>query len=215
MVFFVTADAQDTERAGVAIGPGVRLTAVLTGVEDGKPEKRPRLSIGVKRAGQVEKKLGLEFTPDKYPQFKDVIEASFFWGVETTAVKLGDKQVARVGLYGRTGEDLMVIDEIAILVDVDDMPRVLWLGPGDRQTNDFDVCLVNTKARFRLTEDGRLERRTRSKKYVAKVPKGDDMMLYVRRCKAPEPKVEVFPLSAVPGGAGSGKTEQAAEPIAR
>ena len=183
--------------------------------EDGKFEQRPRLSIGVTRAGQAEKKLELEFTPDKFPQFKDVIEASFSWGVETTAVKLGDKKVARVGLYGRTGEDLMVMDEIAILVDVDDTPRVLWLGPGDRATNNFDVCLVNTKATFRLTDDGRLERRTRSKKYVAKVQADDAMIEYVRGCKAPKPRVEVFPLNAVAGDAGTGKIEQAAEPVAR
>ena len=187
------------ERASVSIPPDLQVSAVLTGVDQTHERQRPEVSIGLTRAGQAEQELALKFTPEKYPQLKDVIEASFFWDIAASTVKLGDKQVARISLYGRTGEDLMVVDEIAILVDLDDTPRVLWLGLGDRGTNQFDVCVVDTKSTFSLTKDGLLERRTRSKKHVAKVdPEDEGMAHYVRNCKAPKRTVETFSLDVTP-----------------
>jgi hypothetical protein len=192
-----TALAATPERAELSISPGQRLSAILSGVDQQHDNQRPRIAIRLKKSAVAEKTLVLELTPEKHPDLAGVILGSFFWRVEATIEDLGGKQVARIGVYGRTGEDLMVMDEIAILIDVNSEPQVIWMGLGNREENRFDVCVIETRASFRLTKDGQLERRTRSVKHVNKV--GDDdpeMAQYVRECKTPKRRVEMFPLAA-------------------
>jgi hypothetical protein len=191
------APAATPERANLSIALGERLSATLSGVDQQHDDQRPRITIKLKKSAEAEKTIVLDLTPEKYPDLADVILGSFFWGVDATMEDLRGKQVARIGVYGRTGEDLMVMDEIAILLDVSQEPKVIWMGLGNREENRFDVCMIETRASFRLTKDGQLERRTRSVKHVKKV--GDDdpgMALYARKCVAAKPRVDTFPLGA-------------------
>ena len=89
------------------------------------------------------------------------------------------------------------MDEIAILLDTTPQLKVIWLGLGNRNENRFDVCTIETRASFRLTKNGDLERRAHSVKHVRKVARDDEgMALYVRKCVAPKPRVDTFPLGA-------------------
>jgi hypothetical protein len=191
------------ERASLSIGPGERLSAVLTGVDQQHENQRPRLTIKLTKSGQAERKLVVDLTPEKYPELANLILGSFFWTVEANMMDLGGKQVARIGVFAGTGEDLMEANEIAILLDIEQEPKLLWIGLGDREVNRFDVCMIKTVASFRLMKDGQLERRTRSVKHIGKVEDGDEgMAAYARDCKTPKRQVQVFPFLAGQRDAG-------------
>lgn len=173
------------------------LITTLTGVESMKEDQRPHLQLVIQRAGRASEALELELTPAAYPALADVIEPSFLWELGSSVLPLGSRRVARVRLWGRTGEDLMVNQEIALLVGLDDdapAPKLLWIGLGDRLENQFDTCMIETFATFRMSADGKLERHLRSTKTVDQKAKGTDYEDYLKGCKAPPPKTDTFVL---------------------
>jgi hypothetical protein len=182
-------------RSRLVLGRDGELVAALTGVDQIHDGQTPHLEIALRR-GHATGALRFDFSPAKYPALADVIAPSFFWVVDSALVQLGSKRVARVSLTGRTGEDLMVLQEIAILVDVDaETPKLLWLGLGDREENTFDTCLVYTHATFDLPRPGTLQRTSRSSKKVSRGPKDDVLDDYRRNCRAPPVRRDEFPLA--------------------
>jgi hypothetical protein len=74
---------------------------------------------------------------------------------------------------------------------------VLWVGAGSYLENQFDACVMETRARFRLIKAGIIERRLRSTKRVWPSLSDDGMAPYRRRCKAAPPQNDVI---TIPGG---------------
>ena len=181
-------------RSRLALGADAELISTLSGVDQDNDGQTPHLEI-TRRRGHAAGVLTFDFSSAKYPAFADVIQPSFFWTVESSFVQLGSKRIARVGLVGRAGDDLMVLQEIAILVDLDgETPRLLWLGLGDREENTFAACVVTTRATFKLARWGVLERTRRSTKWVTRMtdPELDE---YRQKCHAPAVQREEFPLA--------------------
>ena len=191
------ADTAPPERSRLALGQDTELELVstLTGVDQIHAGQKPHLAI-VRRKGQVARVLTLDFSSAKYPGLAEVIERSFFWTIQSSFVKLGSKRVARVGLLGRTGEDLMVLQEIAILVDVDgESPKLLWIGLGDREENQFDACMTKRLATFKLARPGVLERTWSSTMSLGRPEKGDGFGDYRRNCRAAPERQDTFPVA--------------------
>lgn len=194
------ADTAPPERSRLALGQDTELVSpelvsTLTGVDQIHAGQKPHLAI-LQRKGQVARVLTLDFSAAKYPGLAEVIERSFFWTIQSSFVKLGSKRVARVGLLGRTGEDLMVLQEIAVLVDVDgESPKVIWIGLGDREENQFDACMTKTLATFKLGRPGVLERTWRSTMSLGRPEKGDGFGDYRRNCRAAPERHDTFPVA--------------------
>jgi hypothetical protein len=185
-------DAAPTNRTHLALGKDADLTATLSNVKEQDADQRPHLEITVQRFGKVIGTLTLDFAPERYPAFAEVLGASWLWIVDSSLIDLGPARVARLSLVGRAGEDLMVVQEIAILVEIEAEPTVLWLGLGDREENFFDACMTQTVATFRITQPGTLERRLKSTKRVSRGSKDDPFSEYRKQCKAPAEKRDVF-----------------------
>ena len=184
------------ERSHLSLGADAELIATVTGVDQETAGQRPHLEIVRRKQGQPANAVAFDFTPAKYPALARVIESSFFWAVESSLVDLGAGRIARVGLLGRTGEDLMVLQEIAILVDVGGPNlKILWVGLGDRESNQFDACVIQTHATFSLAKPGLLQRTWQSTKSVSRGPKDDPYDDYRRKCRAPAVRRDQFPFS--------------------
>ncbi len=182
-------------RSRLALGGDGELISTLTGVDQVNDGQTPHLEI-TRRRGHAGGVLTFDFSPAKYPALAEVIRPSFLWTVDSSFVHLGSKRIARVRLVGRTGQDLMVLQEIAILVDVDgDKPKLLWLGLGDREENRFDVCVVDTRATFRLAAPGVLERTRRSTRWASRTVEDESIGDYRRTCRAAPKATETFPLA--------------------
>jgi hypothetical protein len=188
-----SADPELPVRTRLTLGTDGELVSSLTGVDQQHDGQTPHLEIRSRR-GNVGGALTFDFSASEYPQLADVIGPSFFWTVASSFVDLGSKRIARVGVMGRAGEDLMVLQEIVVLVDVDgETPKLLWLGLGDREENTFDACVVTTRATFKLARPGILARTRRSTKWVTRMtdPELDD---YRRNCRASPKTTDTFPL---------------------
>lgn len=184
------------EISHLAVGQDVDLTIALSGVDQEHDGQKPHLEISSRRAGRTAGAVVLDFTTSKYPELADVIGPSVFWSIESSVAELGPKRVGRVGLVGRAGDDLAVMQEIAILLDVESEPRVLWIGRGDREVNQFDVCVIETHTDFRMPRPSTLERTERSTRVVSRSEDGDPHAGYRKRCKAPPPRRDRYPLPA-------------------
>jgi hypothetical protein len=187
-------DAPESSR--LSLGADTELVATVTGVAQKTAGRSPHLEIVRRKPGQAASAVAFDFTPAKYPALAQVIESSFFWAVESSLVALGPSRIVRIGLLGRTGEDLMVLQEIALLVDADGPSlKVVWVGLGDRESNQFDACIVQTHATFTLARPGLLQRTWRSTKSISRGTKDDPYDDYRRKCRAPAVRRDEFPFS--------------------
>jgi hypothetical protein len=186
-----------SEAARQNLGDGRQLIARLSGVDQRSDGQSPHLDIAIVKSGATTGTISFDLVADHYPTLKTAIERSFFWELETSFIDGAAGNIVRVGLFGRSGEDLLVIQEIVLLVEVRVEPRVLWVGAGSHLENQFDACVVETSARFRLIKSGIIERRLRSTKQVGRGQKDDGLEPYRRRCKAAPPRIDRI---TTPGG---------------
>jgi hypothetical protein len=186
------------ESSRLPLGKGTELVTTLTGVDEESQEGTPRLEIAVtRRRGVASPSLLVELTPARYPVLAEVLKSSQFWTLKSWVIQLGKRRVVRVGLVGQVGDDLAVVQEIALLVAIEGDPKLLWIGLGSRKESQFDVCIVDTFVSFRPAGAGKVERRASPEMWVDPPPKGteeDPFADYRKDCKKPPPRTDVFPL---------------------
>jgi hypothetical protein len=149
----------------VRVDTGPTLRVVLAVVGNGKPSQVARVSVE-----QPDVRAVLARANDAFP-----LE------LRLLAEDLGGPAV-RVSVGSTTGEDFMMVQEIAVLFQLrPEGPVQLWTGLGARAENTFGICFYDSQAEFELVTPTRLRRTVVSHRVILKAYVDEQVARDVRK----------------------------------